>query len=53
MQLYAQIILKKDLGTCNENLNLFEKNSLPELGVSELWLVVFHAVTSLRVSECL
>lgn len=25
----------------------FEKNNLPELGVTELWLVVFHASTSL------
>lgn len=25
-----------------------EKNIVPQLGVSELWLVVFHATTSLR-----
>lgn len=30
----------------------FEKNNLPQLGVSELWLVVFHATTSLRASQC-
>lgn len=43
----------KDLGTHNGNFDLFEKNSLHELGVSELWLVVIHAITSVRVSECL
>lgn len=43
----------EDLEDHNENVNLFEKNNLPELGVTDPWLVVFHAVTSLRVSECL
>lgn len=30
----------------------FKKNNVPQLGVSELWLVVFHAATSPQAFQC-